>query len=227
MKRYQLINALIKTYDYKSYLEIGLNNPSENYIKINCLNKESIDPYFDEEDLICADIRNEYIYDEINRNLTYRMTSDEFFEQNTNKYDIIFIDGLHTKEQVSKDIVNSLKILNKGGKIVVHDCLPRTEESQLVPRVSGEWYGDVWRSIPEFINQGLNIYTVDTDCGCAVIEYYENVEEIKVPSEFKFNWDNFITFRESLMNTITTSTFTGLLIIDKLHKITSENVNLT
>jgi hypothetical protein len=40
------------------------------------------------------------------------MTSDEFFEINKSTYDIIFIDGLHIDEQVERDIINGLKILN-------------------------------------------------------------------------------------------------------------------
>jgi len=49
-------------------------------------------------------------------------------------YDVIFIDGLHYYKQVLKDIKNSLKILNKDGFILVHDCLPRTLAHQAVPR---------------------------------------------------------------------------------------------
>ena len=31
--------------------------------------------------------------------LTHEMTSDEFFEQNTDKFDVIFIDGLHHSDR--------------------------------------------------------------------------------------------------------------------------------
>ena len=37
------------------------------------------------------------------------MTSDEFFKQNEDTYDVIFIDGLHTSDAVYRDINNSLK----------------------------------------------------------------------------------------------------------------------
>ena len=45
MTRQNIINNLIKTYGYKSYLEIGLNNPEYNYVHIQCEHKESVDPY--------------------------------------------------------------------------------------------------------------------------------------------------------------------------------------
>lgn len=219
MKRYQLINSLIKTYNYKTYLEIGLNNPSENYLKVNCESKESVDPYIDNNELYLSDIRNSYIDEEIEKNLTYRMTSDEFFEQNTKTYDIIFIDGLHTKEQVSKDIFNSLKTLNKGGRIVVHDCLPTTELTQRVPRESNEWYGDVWKSIYEFLIQGVTVYTVNTDCGCAIFEYYDKIEEITLPTVFRHEWEHYVKFKECLLNIMSVETFVGLLTIDMLDEI--------
>lgn len=71
---------------------------------------------------------------------THRMTSDEFFKENSLFFDVIFIDGLHTYEQCSKDVINSMKFLNKDGIIILHDMLPRskTEETQ-------EYSGDVWK----------------------------------------------------------------------------------
>ena len=62
------------------------------------------------------------------------MTSDEFFEQNKEKFDIVFIDGLHHSEQVYKDILNSLNILNEDGTIICHDMNPTEEFRQIVPR---------------------------------------------------------------------------------------------
>ena len=50
------------------------------------------------------------------------MTSDKFFKDNE-KFDIIFIDGLHTFEQTIKDIDNSIKFLRDKGVILIHDCL--------------------------------------------------------------------------------------------------------
>ena len=53
------------------------------------------------------------------------MTSDDFFRDNKEKFDLIFIDGLHETNQVDRDIENSLKFINKGGTILLHDCLPK------------------------------------------------------------------------------------------------------
>ena len=45
---------------------------------------------------------------------THRMTSDEFFANNTAMFDLIFVDGLHEANQVFKDVHHALDILKPG-----------------------------------------------------------------------------------------------------------------
>lgn len=56
----------------------------------------------------------------------YHGSSDSFFEQNVEDWDLIFIDGDHSYEQVQKDFLNSITCLAEGGLIVMHDTLPPT-----------------------------------------------------------------------------------------------------
>ena len=51
----------------------------------------------------------------------YKNTSDEFFSNNKEKYDIIYIDGWHEAPQVYKDINNSWNCLNENGIIICDD----------------------------------------------------------------------------------------------------------
>lgn len=99
---------------------------------------------------------------------TYKMTSDQFFEQiapGLDKWDIIFIDGLHESHQVDKDIENSLRSLTPNGSIVIHDCNPQDEIRQRVPRESRQWNGDVWKSVAKYRSQGGRCVVIDTDEG--------------------------------------------------------------
>jgi hypothetical protein len=205
MNRTDIINSLIKKNNYKSYLEIGLDNPDNNYNCIQCENKECVDPFF-EEDHICYDVDISCFENIINNILTYRMTSDDFFSNNNKKYDIIFIDGLHTKEQVGRDIINGLKVLNNGGKIVCHDCLPTDENSQIVPRQQAYWFGDVWRTIPELSKQNIKFNTIDCDCGCCIIDYFENYKDLHYITQWDKVWENFES-DNSFMNIISTEDF--------------------
>ena len=170
MTRSELINLIIRHNGYGSYLEIGMNTPKQadwNWPNVRIAFKESVDP-------------NPRV------RATYPMTSDEFFANHAKqKYDIIFIDGLHHAEQVHKDIMNSLKWLEDDGTIVVHDCNPPSERSQLREHVSGEWSGDVWKAFLKLRRENPNIsmYTVDTNYGCGIIqkgsqELYKNKDEI-------------------------------------------------
>jgi hypothetical protein len=88
--------------------------------------------------------------------LIFQGTSDEFFAQNDKRkkekerFDLIFIDGLHHADQVEKDIVNAWYALNEGGVILLHDVHPPTEAHQVVPREQLSWTGDVWKSFVGF-----------------------------------------------------------------------------
>lgn len=126
MKRSQVINHLIKTYNYKKYLEIGTERKSQNFNLINCDYKLSIDP-------------------DPKSDADFKGTSDEFFKQNKETFDLIFIDGLHLHEQVFKDILNSLDCLNPNGAIVCHDMLPSNEKEQLREQ-QFYWTGDCWKA---------------------------------------------------------------------------------
>jgi formylmethanofuran dehydrogenase subunit A len=105
------------------------------------------------------------------------MTSDEFFTQNTQKFDIIFIDGLHLDYQVTKDIDNAIEALNPNGSIVLHDCYPLNEFAQReVYEVNGTfpaWNGTTWKAFVRFRTtkaaENYNIHTIDTDHGCAIL----------------------------------------------------------
>lgn len=154
MTRIEIINAFIKKNGYKTYLEIGVNTPAQpgySHTSIEIETKHGVDPAVD---------------------TTFRMTSDEFFAQNTNNYDIIFVDGLHIFDQAHRDIVNGLKFLNPGGTIVVHDCLPRREVTQRPIRASSVWHGDVWKAILKLRMEEPNvqIYTINADEGCGIIQ---------------------------------------------------------
>ena len=187
MKRFNIINTLIKKYGYKTYLEIGTQN-GFCFQEIQAVYKESVDP------------------EKIFEGVTHEMTSDEYFQQNTKRFDIIFVDGLHTEEQTSIDIVNSLKCLNEGGTIVAHDCLPHCEEF-----IKPCWNGTVFRSIIDLRcnRSDLSILVVDTDNGCGIIQRSKlpqpiyNLVPVDVAKTFSFYENN----KQELMNIITPEEF--------------------
>ena len=61
----------------------------------------------------------------------YKNTSDVFFDNNQNFFDIIYIDGLHEYSQVKKDLNNALKCLKEDGIIICDDYFWNTDGDKM------------------------------------------------------------------------------------------------
>lgn len=182
-----LLNHLIKKFNYKSYLEIGLGL-GINFNLIQCSQKICVDP-------------------DPKLNPNFKMTSDEFFSKNKNKYDLIFIDGFHSQNQVCKDVNNSLECINLGGTIVVHDCLPENEIQQLVLQQTKFWTGDVWKGFVKFVKEFNNSsFVVDVDFGCGIIECDTFLKKIKCV-DLNLDWKVFSENKKEILNVITFEDF--------------------
>lgn len=196
-QRYELLNHLIDTYSFVNYLEIGVFS-GECIRAIKAEHKDGVDPGHEG-----------FMVDEVN----YRVTSDEFFEFISGhdiKYDLIFIDGLHHYEQVKKDIENSLTHLQPNGIIMMHDCNPLTYESQLVPRQSVTWHGDVWKAYVEFkqTHPAFDCYVVDTDCGCGVI--VNNEDKTQIPINLDLDYKYLDKNRKEILNLVSVEEFKNI-----------------
>tara|TARA_X000000950_G_C13891486_1_gene651019 strand:+ start:859 stop:1533 length:675 start_codon:yes stop_codon:yes gene_type:complete len=184
--RSEIIQNTIDLKNYKSYLEIGCDN-DQNFNKINIYEKFGVDP------ISGGNIRK---------------TSDDFFFQNKDSFDCIFIDGLHEYDQVKNDIINSLKYLNDGGVIFVHDCLPRSYFEQAVPRSQHMWTGDVWKSIVEFRTyDNLDICVGKLDMGLGIILKRKNANKLSISvKDFKnLKYKEFFENYETYLNLISHS----------------------
>lgn len=154
MIRTEIINHFISKIKAKSYLEIGVREPEGNYNSIVCDHKVAVDPVPLGSGIIA-------------------LTSDAFFKQNEETFDVIFIDGLHVADQVERDIINSLAVLNPGGYIICHDMNPTDELMQKVPiETNGAWTGDCWKAWVKLRSErnDLSMYVLDTDYGVGVIQ---------------------------------------------------------
>ncbi|MEM9296794.1 MAG: class I SAM-dependent methyltransferase [Bacteroidota bacterium] len=179
-QRWDIINWLIKERAYKNYLEVGTAS-GKCFTKIECEKKTCVDPQKKFEDL------------------TYEMTSDEFFKNNQEEFDIIFVDGLHEHSQVKKDIANSLMFLKQGGCLVIHDTNPPTYEN-VVQHL--KWNGDVYKAVVDMrALSSISIFTLDTDWGCAVVfkgQMPEYQSYACKPEDRE--WENFDVKRKTLLN---------------------------
>lgn len=184
MTRTEIINHLIKKIEAESYLEIGVREPQGNYNSIVSKNKVAVDPVPLGPGIIA-------------------LTSDAFFEQNETMFDVIFIDGLHVANQVEKDILNSLAVLNPGGYIICHDMNPTEELMQKVPiETTGAWTGDCWKAWVKLRSErdDLNMFVLDTDYGVGVIQ--KGYQEIISLNGLELTYNNLVSNRKDWLNLI-------------------------
>lgn len=191
MNRIEIIQKYIYKYKYTSYLEIGVQ-AGHCFRAIHCNYKVGVDP-----DPTSA--------------ATIHKTSDEFFANNKEKFDIIFIDGLHHADQVYKDIMNSLDVVNDGGIILMHDCKPTTEFMQQIPLTTQvEWTGDTWKAYVKVRTEreDLEMFVIDTDWGVGVIKKGKQ-EKLKVT--VPLTYDNFVIHQNEWLNLKSVDEFNSMM----------------
>lgn len=224
MSRVKLINDLIKKRKLKSYLEIGVDDPNSTFNKIEA-EKTGVDPYNDSTGCHQWNGKNrEEMISAIDPEATFHeQTSDEFFENldSKTKFDVVFIDGMHTKEQVEKDYKNALKHINRSkGLIIIDDVCPNTiHEIKMPPDPGQGWRGDVWEFWATMRGKDQKfLMLVCQELGVGVIDFSvkksgtPKFQNVNFPT-YKLSWEFYSTFRKELMNEKRTDVCRNLLKI--------------
>lgn len=158
-----LLKYLISRFQYTKYLEIGCQNDINfNQIKNITEIAVGVDPV---------------------SGGTIRATSDEYFFQNdqiySDRYDLIYIDGDHSAEQVWKDIKNSIMVLAENGTIVIHDLNPRIKDRSELMNTTVWLNSDGWKAaIAMRLARDYEIVIVDIDHGCGIIRKRRNLHPL-------------------------------------------------
>ena len=66
---------------------------------------------------------NTLFYQVNNLLVKHKTTSNEFFKKNNKYFDLIYVDGDHSSDQVKIDLVNSWNTLRNGGFLVLDDYM--------------------------------------------------------------------------------------------------------
>lgn len=214
MVKWQAINRIIESLQAEIYLEVGVAKGSTFLrqpmppLKLRI----AVDPnsrYMESMDL--SDIRN----------CACLAISDDFFRLwqvplHRMGIDVVFIDGLHTREQVERDVSHSLEHLTDGGVIVLHDSSPSNSMMATPAPSLGHfkkehpderaWCGDVWkavvclRSAPEFGH--INVFTLDIAPGLTIVTKGERGLSLPYSREQikRFTYDDLDKNREQWLN---------------------------
>lgn len=178
-----IINEIVSNYEDPKYVEIGFGN-GYNFDKINVHYKLGVDPKYSGD-----------------RKDVFKGTSDEFFKQNDNDIDVLFLDGFHTAEQVRKDIINALKCNPKV--IILHNTIPKTKAMQLVPQKQKVWTGDVWKAAVGFIENypDVIVETYRSDWGLTCL-YPEGKKVRKHFEDKEMTYEDFKSNEVELLNIV-------------------------
>jgi hypothetical protein len=146
------INAIARAIGASKYLEIGVA-AGDTFFDVSVTDKTAVDPKF----------RFDVAENKGDDNLCkfYEMGSDEYFINihAEEKFDIVFIDGLHVFSQTFRDFCNSLSATHEDSVIIIDDTIPSDVYSS-VPDMSlslacrfreggqgADWHGDVFKMI--------------------------------------------------------------------------------
>ncbi len=174
MTRHDVIIRLLGLFEAPAYLEIGVNK-GETFHRVTAARKVAVDPRFLFDAAAAAErghAGTEY----------HEVASDVFFSGQSGRvgrFDVIFLDGLHTFEQTLRDLLNATAVLKPGGLIVIDDVLPNSFDASLpdygqverlraaAPAIGtgwtsdGSWMGDVFKLV-FFIESFMQRYAFAT-----------------------------------------------------------------
>lgn len=190
LTRMEAIQRSITALSATDYLEVGVSE-GVCFSAVSVQRKVGVDPIAGQP----------LVVDEMKKlGVSYfALPSDEFFRQEATQVlgrgvDVVFIDGLHTCEQAYRDCINALAYLNRGGIILLHDCLPASE-SEARPagnyeealQINGAlwgspWTGDVWKAIVTLraLHPELETHVLQCDYGVGVVHRGRNTARLSL-----------------------------------------------
>lgn len=193
LMRWELITALAARCKEARYLEIGVQS-GRTGAQVKATRKWGVDP-------------KPYRRAGSHYHRLDRTTSDKFFKTLSpdERFDVVFIDGLHHGEQVYRDTLNALEHLAPGGTIVLHDCNPQKEIEQRIPHTTQRrWNGDCWKALVGLRSErdDLQAYVLNADEGLGVVRRGPSVP-IKLSKPWqKLEWNDLVEDRVRLLGLV-------------------------
>ena len=175
VSRAEVVNRMTGLFARPRYLEIGVA-AGETFLNVSAATKVAVDPNFNLD--VAAYANSTQIF--------YETTSDEYFSKHNDpqdKFDVVYIDGLHTFEQTLRDFTNAMESLSPNGIVVIDDVLPTSYaaalssqlDAMLVKQATDDddnsWMGDTYKLV-YFIHAffpSLRLRTVNDNHGQAVV----------------------------------------------------------
>lgn len=114
------LDDVIKHFHFTKYLELGIAN-FETWNNVTCDLKIGVD--------LNPNVSGERILN---------CSTNDFFDQNTEVFDLVFIDACHEKSHVKQDFINSESHTKEDGIIIMHDVYPPSASNAAKNGPSGD-----------------------------------------------------------------------------------------
>lgn len=162
-----IVNRLGRLYGYKNYLELCAPTTGHQYARIDRSLFETVrrlmyrcPPDFSD-----------------NLPIDYRCWTEDIagalaeLRLDGTPVDICLVDSHHSYANSRRDLAEAFELVENGGVIVVHDCLPPTAAAATPEFQLGDWCGVTFKAYLDFVlaDEGLSYCTVDCDFGCGIV----------------------------------------------------------
>jgi len=220
MDRVDLIQEIFSLTDFQNYLEIGCQK-GKSFLPIKAKNKTAVDPVFNISILRKLKWLVKW---PANFNARYFEEESDIFFNKRKDYletlktlDVVLVDGLHNFRGSLHDVLHTLDYLHPEGIIIMHDCFPphpaaaipadvfpTKEQQRQIEGWTGEWCGDVWKTIvylqkkyPELLETGV----INTDYGLGYVKFKKDLlERTFEVDEALFNEINQLAYEDMMEN---------------------------
>lgn len=170
------INALAAATGARRYLEVGVNK-GDTFLAVEIAERTAVDPAFRFDWQAAATPATRF----------HQQPSDAFFARCRERFDIVFLDGLHVFAQTFRDFCNALDVTDEGALILIDDTVPddvysswpHPREAQALRRQAGvrggSWHGDVFKmvfAIHDFFPR-LSYVTIGTEGNPQTLVWHE------------------------------------------------------
>ena len=138
ISRPEAIQRLLDLFDAPHYLEIGVDH-GDTFKRVRASRKVAVDPkfHFEFPKIVDVDAPEQF----------HEVTSDVYFGEivkSDERFDVVFLDGLHITEQTLRDLLNAVMFIRHDGIIVIDDVIPASYHASLAD------VGDLYR-VREFL----------------------------------------------------------------------------
>lgn len=142
------INALAGAMRATRYLEVGVNK-GDTFRAVEVAERVAVDPEF----------RFDWEAEANGATVFHQVPSDAYFADCRERFDIVFLDGLHVFAQTFRDFCNALDVTHARSLIIIDDTVPddiysswpHPRESRAFRRMAGgrggSWHGDIFKMV--------------------------------------------------------------------------------